>query len=271
MTNYICNACGTSFANSNSAPESCPICEDDRQYVPASGQTWTTLEDLVATHSNLWKQHEPNLYEIRTTPSFGIGQRAFLIRTPNGNILWDCVALLDPATKEIINAFGGISAIAISHPHFYTTMQDWAHAFDAPVYLHKLDREWVMRPDEKLKFWEGESFELSDGVSLVRVGGHFPGATVLHWPQGANGEGALLSADVIQVAVDNTQVSFMHSYPNMLPLAASTVRHIGNALEPWDFDRIYGAFEGKTILSGAKKAISSSVSRYVELLEGRQL
>lgn len=271
MSNYICNACGTSFANSNSTPKSCPICEDDRQYVPAGGQTWTTLEELVAAHSNLWKQHEANLFEIKTNPRFGIGQRAFLIRTASGNVLWDCVALLDPATEEIINALGGISAIAISHPHFYTTMQDWAEAFDAPVYLHKLDHEWVMRPDEKLKFWEGDSFELGAGLSLIRVGGHFPGATVLHWPQGADGKGVLLSADVIQVAVDNTLVSFMHSYPNMLPLSASKVQHIGNALKPWAFDRLYGAFDGKTILTEAQQAISKSISRYIELLEGKPI
>lgn len=271
MTHYICKACGTSFAESNSAPKICPICEDDRQYVPDGGQTWTTLDDLINSHSNLWKQHEPNLFEIRTNPSFAIGQRAFLLRTPSGNILWDCVALLDPATKTLIDALGGISAIAISHPHFYTTMQDWATAFDAPVYIHNLDREWVMRDDDHLVFWQGESLALDDGLSLIRVGGHFPGTTVLHWPQGADGGGVLLSADVIQVAVDKSMVSFMHSYPNMLPLAAATVQHIGQALAPWDFERLYGAFAGKTILSGAKEAIRHSVARYVELLEGKQI
>ncbi|WP_201618249.1 MBL fold metallo-hydrolase [Psychrobacter urativorans] len=271
MPIHICNACGTSFPNSKSAPKNCPICEDDRQYVPADGQTWTTLENLVACHSNMWKLHEPNLYEIKTHPNFGIGQRTFLIRTSNGNILWDCVSLLDPVTEEIIHALGGISAIAISHPHFYTTMQDWAQAFDAPVYLHKLDCEWVMRPDEKLIFWEGEKFEMGDGLSLIRIGGHFPGATVLHWPQGADGQGVLFTGDIIQVAADNTRVSFMHSYPNMLPLAAVTVQRIGDVLALWDFDRIYGAFDGKTILSGAKKAIKQSVSRYVGLLEGNQM
>lgn len=152
MPIYLCSACATSYPNSQNAPENCPICEDERQYVPDSGQTWITFEDLVATHANVWKQHEPNLFEISTHPEFGIGQRAFLIRTSKGNILWDCIALLDSATTEIIHALGGISAIAVSHPHYYTTMQDWAQAFDAPVYLHHLDREWVMRPDEKLIF-----------------------------------------------------------------------------------------------------------------------
>ena len=124
-------------------------------------------------------------------------------------------------------------------------------------------------PDERLVFWEGESFKLADELSLIRVGGHFPGGTVLHWSKGANEKGVLLSADIIQVAVDNTRVSFMHSYPNMLPLAALKVQYVGKAIELWDFDRLYGAFDGKTILSGAKKIISDSVSRYLELLEDK--
>ncbi len=270
MPIHLCDACGTSFPDSETAPDSCPICEDERQYVPASGQSWTTTENLAATHSNLWRRHEPNLFEIRTQPGFGIGQRAFLIRTPKGNILWDCIALLDPATEEIIRGLGGIDAIAISHPHYYTTMQDWARAFDASVHLHALDREWVMRPDEKLKFWEGDSLEIGDGLTLLRLGGHFAGGTVLHWREGAEGRGALLSGDIVQVAADNSRVSFMWSYPNMLPLAAATVKRMGDALELWDFDRIYGAFSGKTVPSGAKQAVGRSVSRYVELLEGKQ-
>lgn len=270
MPIYICTACGTSFPNSHHAPDTCPICEDERQYVPNNEQTWTTLTKLASSHANTWKLHEPNLLEVRTSPKFGIGQRALLIRTPNGNILWDCIALLDPATKQIIEALGGISAIAISHPHYYTTMQDWAHAFDAPVYLHTLDREWVMRADDKLIFWEGDSLEIGEGLSLIRVGGHFPGGTVLHWRDGADGQGALLSGDIVQVAADNKHVSFMWSYPNMLPLAAVTVQRIGDALEPWKFDRIYGAFDGKTIPSGAKNALRQSVLRYIELLQGEQ-
>ncbi len=270
MPIYLCNACGTSFPESGRPPDACPICEDERQFVPASGQAWTTADDLAASHSNLWQRHEPGLFEIRTRPGFGIGQRAFLLRTPTGNILWDCIALLDPATKEIIHALGGIKAIAISHPHFYTTMQDWAQAFDAPVYLHALDREWVMRPGDRLTFWDGDTHEIGDGLTLLRLGGHFPGSMTLHWRDGADGRGALLSGDTVQVAADTARVSFMWSYPNMLPLPAATVRRMGDMLERWDFDRIYGAFDGKTVPSGAKQTVRNSVSRYVELLDGKR-
>ena len=55
-------------------------------------------------------------------PAFGIGQRALLVRTREGNILWDCVSLIDSDTVALIKALGGIYAIAISHPHYYTSM-----------------------------------------------------------------------------------------------------------------------------------------------------
>src|SRR6266849_11193792 len=51
-------------------------------------------------------------------------------------------------------------------------------------------------------------------VALVHCGGHFEGGTVLHWPGGANGKGALLTGDLITVVQDRRYVSFMRSYPN---------------------------------------------------------
>lgn len=270
MQHFLCSTCGTSYPKSELPPKHCPICDDERQFVPPSGQEWTTLDKLIDSHCNRWKLHEPNLFEIKTYPNFAIAQRAFLIQTPSGNILWDCLSLLDPATEQLIRALGGLKAIAISHPHYYTTMQDWAQAFDVPVYLHEWDHDWVMREDDHLTFWQGDTFELGDGLTLLRLGGHFPGGTVLHWSQGADGKGVLMSGDIVQVAEDVRRVSFMWSYPNMLPLSADTVQRIGDTLQPWEFDRIYGAFDGKTVKSDAKWVIDRSVTRYIELLNSYQ-
>lgn len=189
----LCKTCGTSY---DAQPERCPICEDERQYVPASGQAWIEYATVTATHANKWQQLEPQLYSIKTVPSFAINQRALLLRTPHGNILWDCIANLDPATHAIITALGGLRAIAISHPHYYTTMQEWAAAFDAPVYLHASDREWVMRASPAIVYWEGDALEIVPSVTLLRLGGHFAGGTVLHWQEG---EGVLLAGDILQV------------------------------------------------------------------------
>ena len=97
------------------------------------------------------------LIGIGTQPKFAIGQRALLLCTDMGNILWDCISLIDDATITLISALGGLHAIAISHPHFYTTLVDWSRAFgDVPVHLHANDAKWVRQPDPCIKFWEGE-------------------------------------------------------------------------------------------------------------------
>lgn len=150
---WVCLTCGTQFPSRPQPPTECPICQDSRQYVGWSGQQWTTLDELRKTHENEITEEEPGLFSIHTKPSFAIGQRAFLIKTAEGNLLWDCVALIDDMTKTEIRRLGGISAIAISHPHYYTTMVEWSRAFDnAPVYLHELNRPWIMRPDPSIRF-----------------------------------------------------------------------------------------------------------------------
>ncbi|AHG92499.1 beta-lactamase domain protein (plasmid) [Gemmatirosa kalamazoonensis] len=262
MTHYICATCGTQHAASDAPPPRCAVCDDERQWVPASGQRWTTLDALRRAHRNAFRQEEPALLGIGTEPSFAIGQRALLVRTPEGNVLWDCVALLDDATVDIVRALGGIAAIAISHPHYYTTMVEWAHAFDCPVLLHAADRQWVMRPDERLAFWDGDTRALAGGLTLIRAGGHFAGGTVLHWPEGAGGRGALLSGDIVQVAPDGRTVSFMRSYPNMIPLAPATVRRIVERLAPYRYERVIGAWWDRTIDRGGDAAVRASAERY---------
>ncbi|MFC3126779.1 MBL fold metallo-hydrolase [Pseudoroseomonas globiformis] len=268
MPNFICATCGTSFPEASIPPARCPICEDERQYVPEGGQRWTTPGDLARGHSNGWRQLEPNLFELRTHPAFAIGQRAFLIRTTRGNVLWDCIALLDDATRALVGTLGGLAAIAISHPHYYTTMQDWAAAFDAPVYLHARDREWVMRPDTRLRFWHEEEHGIGEGLTLLRLGGHFPGGTVLHWRDGAGG-GAVMAGDILQVAPGRKSVSFQWSYPNWMPLAGASVTRIAARLERWEFGRVYGAF-GHNILEDGRAAVLRSAARYGELLRQDQ-
>jgi hypothetical protein len=267
MTNFVCSTCGTQFAATEKPPECCAICKDPRQYVPRGGQQWTTLEELRATHRNSWQNCEPGLFGIGTVPDFAIGQRALLLRTNEGNFLWDCISLLDQATVELLHSLGGLRGIAISHPHYYTTMVEWSRAFDdAPIYLHAADRQWVMRPDKAIQFWEEEEKELAPGLTLLRCGGHFPGATILHWRDGAEGRGALLTGDILQVTPDG-MVSFMFSYPNLIPLPAGAVEMIGQKVAECAFDRIYGAFWGRTIPSNAREKMRRSVTRYLAAID----
>ena len=268
MPIQICNTCGTSYPDTPAPPSGCLICEDERQFVPRGGQVWTTPTRLADGHVNAWRRLETDLFEIHTHPGFGIGQRALLLRTPHGNILWDCIALLDDATEALVRALGGLQAIAISHPHYYTCMQDWARAFGCAVHLHVADADWVMRPNPAIRHWDGETLEILAGVTLLRLGGHFPGGTVLHWAKGAAGRGALLSGDIVQVLPNRRFVSFMRSYPNFFPLAAPAVERIGALLEPYPFDIIYGAWFDRIVLRDGKAIVQNSVARYVAAIRG---
>lgn len=270
MSQYFCKACANAFPDSQNPPQECPICEDDRQYVPKSGQQWVTKEKLAASHSNIWKRHEPNLFELRTVPGFGIGQRAFLIKTPDGNILWDCVSLLDKATQEIIESLGGLKEIVVSHPHFYGAMSEFAQVFDAEIHIHERDKQWVTHPDTRINFWQGDIFEISKQLTLHRLGGHFAGGAVLNWATGADGRGAMFCGDILQVSAEMDRVSVMWSYANGLPLSAPTVRRIAATIEPLAFDRLYGGFSGREILCNAKPAIARSMAHYADLLEKEQ-
>jgi glyoxylase-like metal-dependent hydrolase (beta-lactamase superfamily II) len=213
-------------------------------------------------------RHEAELIGIGTAPLFGIGQRALLVRTPQGNVLWDCISLIDDAMVEIVNSLGGLKAIAISHPHYYTTMTEWSAAFgDVPVYLHAADKQWIMRSAPCLELWRGETKEIFPGLTLIRTGGHFEGGTVMHWAQGAGEKGALLSGDLLQVTTDRKFVSFMWSYPNFIPLGGNAVAAIAARLKPWSYDVIYGAFWDRVIPSDGRRVTDASVARHLEILQ----
>ena len=263
----ICITCGTQFPAAATQPAACPICQDERQYVNWNGQQWTTLADLQAGHHNVLRAVEPGMTGIATEPGFAIGQRALLVQTPDGNVLWDCISLIDPATVDAVNALGGIQAIAISHPHFYSSMVEWSRAFDAPIYLHGDNRPFVMRPDPAITYWAGDTFAVNPAVTLVRCGGHYPGSTALHWRDGAEGRGALLTGDTIMVVQDRRFVSFMYSYPNLLPLPASAVRRIAAAVAPYRFDRLYSGWWDKVVDREADTAVARSAERYIRLIE----
>lgn len=264
MPAFICTACGTQYPHTEASPAACAICTEERQFVPAQGQTWTTLERLRSTHANTFRRLAPGLTTIETTPAFGIGQRAILARTAAGNVLWDCIALVDEATVDVLKGLGGVTAIAISHPHYYTTMLEWSRALGGvPIHLHAADREWVMHGGPAVQFWEGDTKQIGPGLTLIRLGGHFDGGTVLHWADWNEGRGVVLSGDILQV-VPSGGVSFMWSYPNYLPLSAGKVRRMAEILEPLAFDAVYGAFSGRgQIDANAKQVVARSVARYI--------
>ncbi|QMT18879.1 hypothetical protein H1Q58_07960 [Planococcus maritimus] len=269
MKELVCTTCGVQIESTETVPSQCPICTEYRQYVSPKGQTWTTLEEMVQsnTYQNDVSQEEQGLSSIKTVPSFAIGQTAYVVQGGNFNVLWDCITYLDPQTIETIQAMGGIDAIALSHPHYYSTQVEWAETFGAKIYIHEDDKQWVTRPSDRMIFWSGESFELAEGFILHRVGGHFKGATILEWENRNDGKGVLLTGDIVRVVADRNWVSFMYSYPNFIPLPATTVERMAAQLNDIRFDRVYDAFH-RVIMEGADKAIQRSAKRYVDALNG---
>lgn len=261
MTHFMCLQCGVQFAESELPPEHCPICEDERQYVRWEGQAWTTLGDLASTHRLVMKD-DTGVLAFGIEPRFAIGQRALLAETPDGNVLWDCVSLVNDEAVAEIRRRGGLQAIAISHCHYYSAMIEWSEAFGGiPIHIHADDRQWVMRPHPLVAFWEGETLALNPSLTLIRCGGHFAGGQVLHW-QRKDGN-AILSGDILQVVPTRRHLSFMYSYPNQIPLNARAVRRIAAALEPFGYDDIYGAWWGSNVVGGASEAMRVSVDRYL--------
>ncbi len=264
MPKYICVTCGCQYAETAEEPEGCKICEDERQFVDFKGQHWTTLDVLRVDHQNRVEVMESGLTRIGTDPTFAIGQHMFLIQAAGGNILWDCITLIDDATVEAIQERGGFSAMALSHPHYYSSIVEWSQAFDhAPIYVNAADRHWVTRPDPAIVFWEGETQSLGDGLTLIHGGGHFSGGTMLHWASGGDGHGALLPGDIIQVAYDRRWVSFMYSFPNMIPLPPSKVQHLVDVVESYDFERIYSPWLERIVMADGKAIVRRSAERYI--------
>jgi len=262
----ICATCGVQYA----APrEDCPICLDERQYVGWDGQRWTSLAELQELqHRGRIEAEGTGVLGVGAEPPTAIGQRALLVTTPGGNVLWDMITYLDDDLAARIRDLGGIRAIAISHPHFYGSMIEFAREFDAPVFIHELDREWVGRPDPLVQFWEGETKQLWDGVTLINVGVHFAGGQVLHWADADNGAGAVMSGDIMTVVQDRRYVSFMYSYPNLIPERPEVIRRGLARLAPYRFDRVYGAWWRRVVRTDGKAAVARSAERYLRYALG---
>ena len=264
MQKFICKTCGVQYPPSEQPPARCLICDDERQYVGYGGQQWTDLHELRQEgYENLVRETDPGVYSIWTRPRLAIGQRIVLFQTPHGNFMWDSITHIDSATIDAVNEIGGIQGISVSHPHFYSSIVEWSEAFGgAPVYIPEADREYWVRTDVQPEWWSGTR-EVWPGLTLVQVGGHFDGSAVVHWDEGADGRGAIATGDSLSVVADKRWVTFMRSYPNYIPLPPPAVRGIVEALEPLEFDRIYGGWFGNDVREDGKESVRRSAERYI--------
>ncbi len=262
-TCFVCATCGTQYAETDGPPAACVICSDDRQHVGWAGQEWTTHAQLVETHHNRIEV-DGDLLGIGIAERFGIPQRALLLTTDIGNVLWDCISIVTPEAVAAITRRGGIDRIAISHPHFYASMIEWSDAFGGvPIHLHEADAGWIQRTSPHVSTWSGDRLDLSPTVRLVHLPGHFPGSSALHWTAGPRGRRMLLSGDSLHVAGDRRRVTVMHSVPNFIPVDADVIRDLRARLGDLDFDDVYGFTWGLNIIGGGRAAVDESLERYL--------
>jgi hypothetical protein len=264
-TVWICGTCGVEHADDEGV---CPVCADERQWVPPSGQRWTTLAQLAADgHRTRLRELEPGLLALTVEPAVGIGQSAFVVSTDAGTVLWDPPGFVDDEAVERIRALGEVLGISSSHPHMFGAQLEWSRRLgDAPVLVSGPNLEWVSRTGPAIRE-HGDRHEIAPGVTLHRFGGHFAGSTVLHWAAGAGERGVLLSSDTIHGNPDRATVTFMRSYPNRIPLSPAVVERIASAAEQLQFDRLYDNF-AHAIDSGARAAVRRSADRYIAWVRG---
>ena len=256
----ICSTCGTYYPI-DAAPALCTICLDERQYIPPTGQSWTRPEELHRKHSSKLNKLHERLYEIEINPMFAIGQRALLVLSEKGNVLWDCIPLLDELTLEFIRSKGGLKAICFSHPHYYSNMNDWADAFNCSVYIHENDAMHIMVKGDRIQLWKGDELQLWDGMKIMLIGGHFAGSSILHVPFLSN-QGAILCGDTLFLSPNKKHFSVLWSYPNRMPLPLSEMKRIKERLERIPFDSFYGYISIQNLYIDVKKVFEESMDRY---------
>ncbi|MGH9372626.1 MAG: MBL fold metallo-hydrolase [Vicinamibacterales bacterium] len=266
---FVCTTCGTQYAASETPPSRCLLCEEEGRATPVARPAWTTLDDIKRRHENIVYRLEQDLYCIRTMPAFPMGHRAMLLRSSGGGILWDCITLVDDTTVGLVHALGGLSAIGVSHPRHCASVVEWSHVFGGiPVYVHATGRRWMMRPDPVVRFWTGERLRLHDDVTLSYCGGD-DGGTVLHWPAGAGGRGALLTGDVVQVVEDAARVSFLSSSSTLIPRSARAVERLVRAIDSYVYRRLYDGSPDRVIADNARDVVARSAERYLAAVSGR--
>ena len=262
-----CATCAVEFGfDRSSLPDRCPICDDERQYVPATGQAWVTQAELAEGTRVRIDELGPEQWGV-TAEGVGIGQTMQVVRTTDGVLLWDPIGLVDHATVDFIRSLGPALAIVASHPHMYGAQVAWSRALDgAPVLIHSADSAWVQRRDPVQRDWDGRLI-LADGLELLTLGGHFPGSAIVHWAQAADGAGIVLAGDTVMVNPDRRTAAFLRSYPNKIPLSSAVTQRIADDLTGLRFKEIWSNF-GNAITDRADELVQDAAKRHIAWVRG---
>lgn len=259
-----CATCGVEYGPD--LPEVCPICADERQWVPEGGQAWITQAELADRATVRIAELGADQWGV-TASAVGIGQTMQVVRSASGVVLWDPIGLVDTETVAFIRSLGRVTAIVASHPHMYGAQVSWSRALDnADVMINAADQDWVQRRDPVQRAWSGDH-TLAEGLDLLTLGGHFPGSAIVHWAGGAAGAGSVLAGDTMMVNPDRTTLSFLRSYPNRIPLSGAVVERMAGAVSGLRFEQIWSNFSN-AIVADAAALVQASAERHVRWVNG---
>ena len=221
MERFVCVTCGTQFPDADDAAaeraRSATTRASTSRSRASSGRRSPSCAPTTATRSG----DEGALTGIGTEPH--VRDRPARAARParRANLLWDCVTLLDDATAAAVERRGGLAAIAISHPHYYSAMVEWAHRFDCPV-LPARGRPRVghaARPrDRVLGGRDARPRRRADADPLRRP------LRRRHRAAPARRGRAAVAATSSRSSPTARWVCFMYSYPNLIPLPEAAVQ-----------------------------------------------
>lgn len=270
----ICVACMTQYSTPRSE---CPICLDPRQFVPATGQSWTSLRKLAEEkHTNkiVADQQDERVCFILTEPSTGIGQTPILIKTSRATYMWDCNAFLsENLFNQLTTMQPPLKAIAISHPHFFSTSLTWSRCLKVPLILAAADKHWFQRLSDVKEGeieWVHNVASLEDGVTMIQCGGHFPGSSVLHWDRSLEPEfesdkhcrtGIILCSDTAMIQPTQQGFTFQWSVPNMIPLNPHEMKGIADRLRDVPFEQATSTWPHRFVRKNAREILLDSIQK----------
>jgi hypothetical protein len=135
-----------------------------------------------------------------------------------------------------------------------------------------------MRVDDDIQFlWTGAVKSILPQISLVKVGGHFPGrnctlvdltsgSAIMHWDRSKDGlPSVILTADSIK-PVPSGGISCMYSFPNLIGLSPDEMHRVWKAVKNLEFDEIYGGWYTDPVIRGGKAVILKSLQRITQIV-----
>jgi hypothetical protein len=135
-------------------------------------------------------------------------------------------------------------------------MNEWAAAFDCPIYIHEGDREFIFYRSNAVRLWEGDQQLLWDDL----------GSSLLQF-SALSSKGAILCGDSFYLSKSKRHIAIMYSYPNQILLTKKEFAEVHRKSTGLSFDSLYGAFDWQNLEGNAHDVFAASMQRYLDSYE----